>query len=95
MIKKWQPTIFFEYGVNLRNGELLNFLSNIYGGIFVIDEYRQFYRLAEVKSLKNYKGNLMVKKNLKWEWKQIKDIDRKKVVKKILGYNGLWRKLKK
>lgn len=89
LIKKWQPIIFFEYGINLRNGGLLNFLSKIYGGIFVIDEYAQFYRPAEVKKLKNYEGNLMVKKNLGWEWGQVKNVDWKKVIKKILRYNGL------
>jgi hypothetical protein len=74
----------------LRSGDLLEYLSKIYGGVFAIDENVQFYRLKETKNLKNYERNLMVKKNLEWEWGQIKDVDRKKTVKKILRYNGIW-----
>jgi len=86
LIKKWKPTIFFEYGINSRNRKLLDFLSNIYGKIFAIDEYVQFYRLKDIKKLKNFRGNLMVKKNLGWEWGQIKDIQIKKWIKKLERY---------
>ena len=89
LIEKWRPTIFFEYGVNLRNRKLLDFLNKVYGGIFAIDEYVQFYRLRDIKKLENFEGNLMVKKNLGWEWGQIKNVDWKKMIKKLLSYNGL------
>ena len=94
LIKKWQPTIIFEYGISLRNRQLIKFLSKIYGEIYAIDEYCQMYWLVEAKKLEKFAGNLMVKKNLGWEWGQIKNVDWRKVIKKYLVYNQLWRKLK-
>ena len=82
LIEKWKPIIFLEYGVNDRDKKMIEFLRQVYGSIFWIDEYGQTYRKISDGELDEMEGNLMVKKGLGWEWGQVKDIRVKKWIKR-------------
>ena len=82
LIEKWKPIIFLEYGVNGRNKKMIEFLRQVYGAIYWIDEYGQTYRKIRDEELGEVEGNLMVKKGLGWEWGQVKDIRIKKWIKR-------------
>ena len=82
LIEKWKPIIFLEYGVNGRDKKMIEFLRQVYGSIFLIDEYGQTYRKIGDRESGKVEGNLMVKKEGGWEWGQVKDIRVKKWIKR-------------
>ena len=84
LIKKWKPIIFWEYGVCGRDKSIFEFLRQVYGVIYRIDEYSQTYRKINDGDLGKMAGNLMVKRQTRWGWGQVKDIRIKKWIKRWL-----------
>lgn len=94
-----KPTMFFEYwpwGIEKAESDykkMMEFLRNIYGKVFSIDEYIQIYSPVSQKFLdEKYKnedeyGNLWVKNKINFSdrFGQIKDFWVKKFVKRMLG----------
>ncbi len=97
IIKKYKPIIFMEYSPqsykenNLDSKGMINFLKQIYKNIFTIDYWFYCYKKGINIDLKTGYADLVmgIKSNI---FEQYKNLAWKKVIKKILSYNELWRK---
>ena len=97
IIKKYKPIIFMEYSPqsykenNLDSKGMINFLKQIYKNIFTIDYWFYCYKKGINIDLKTGYADLVmgIKSDI---FEQYKNLAWKKVIKKILSYNELWRK---
>lgn len=93
IIKKYRPVIIMEYwpeGIEragLDGEKMINFLKQVYGKVFLIDEYVQYCYQGNMKALmkRNKRDDVsLIMGNISW-WQRYKDFWVKKLVKRFLG----------
>jgi FkbM family methyltransferase len=97
IIKKYRPILFLEYSPksyvenNLDGKTMINFLRQIYKNIFTIDYWFYYYKKGiKIDTKTDYADLVMgIKHNIFFQYK---NLAWKKIIKKILSYNELWRK---
>lgn len=93
IIKKYKPVIIMEYwpeGIKragLDGEKMIDFLKQVYGKIYLIDEYVQYCFEGDIKKLmkRNRRGDVsLMVGNLSW-WQRHKDFWLKKWIKRMMG----------
>ena len=89
LIKKWKPTIFFEFDKTMMVGaktdykKMWEFLKKVYGKIFYVDEWAEVY--YSIDKIPNNACNLMVTTRSGWQfWREsLADFKLKKWLKRL------------